>query len=76
MGRENHNRLLLLIPSLSLKYIFRSSVFPQTNTNMNFIEPGLKFIKMGRLGPHIMYNSKTEWGGIKHRRGFDMSVVH
>jgi hypothetical protein len=45
MGRENHNRLLLLIPSLSLRYIFRSSIFPQAQTNVNVIETHFHNIK-------------------------------
>jgi thiamine monophosphate synthase len=39
MGRGNHNRLLLLIPNLSLSYIFRSSIFP-TNIKMDLREIG------------------------------------
>jgi hypothetical protein len=38
MGGENHNRLPLIIPSLSLRYILRSSIFPQENTNMKLTE--------------------------------------
>jgi hypothetical protein len=36
VGGENHNHLILLIPGFSLRDIFRSSVFPQAHTNVNF----------------------------------------
>jgi hypothetical protein len=44
MGGENHNRLLLQIPSLSLGHIFRSSVFPQAHASVNLIETHFHFI--------------------------------
>jgi hypothetical protein len=44
MGGENYNRLILLIPSLSLGHIFHSSVFPQAHTDVNFIETQYHFI--------------------------------
>jgi hypothetical protein len=44
MGEENQKRLLLLILSLSLKYIFRSSTFPQAHIDMNFKEAHLNLI--------------------------------
>jgi hypothetical protein len=34
MGTENHSCLLLLVLSLSLRYIFHSSIFPQAHTQM------------------------------------------
>jgi hypothetical protein len=44
MGGENHNHLLLLILSLSLRYIFNSSYFPtQAHTNVNFTEINFHF---------------------------------
>jgi hypothetical protein len=39
MRGESHNRLHLLIPSLSLRCgIFLSSIFPQAHTDVNLIE--------------------------------------
>jgi hypothetical protein len=41
-GGENHNRLLLLIPRTSLRYISRSSISPQAH--VDFIETRFHFI--------------------------------
>jgi hypothetical protein len=46
MGEDNHNRLLLLIPSLSLRYTFRSYIFEQAHTNVNFTETRFNFIQL------------------------------
>jgi hypothetical protein len=46
MGGENHNHLLLLIPGLSLRHIFLSSIFPQAHTTVNFIEAHFYFIQL------------------------------
>jgi hypothetical protein len=40
MGGENQNSLFLLIQSLSLRYISRSSVFPQARSFMDVTERG------------------------------------
>jgi hypothetical protein len=45
MGGGNHNRLLLLIPSLRLRYVFHSSVFPQAHISVNFFETHLHFLR-------------------------------
>jgi hypothetical protein len=44
MGWEKHNRLLLLITNLNLRYISRSSIFPQAHTNVNFTETHFHFV--------------------------------
>jgi hypothetical protein len=35
-GGENHNLVRLLIPSLSLRYLFSASIFEQAHKNVNF----------------------------------------
>jgi hypothetical protein len=41
---KTYNRSLLLTQNLSLKYIFRSSIFTQAHTDVNFIETHFNFI--------------------------------
>jgi hypothetical protein len=44
VGGEYHKRLPLPVPSLSLRYIFRSSVLLQAHTSVNFTETHVQFI--------------------------------
>jgi hypothetical protein len=44
MGGENSYHVLLLIRTLILTYIFRSSVFLQAHTNVNLTETRANFI--------------------------------
>jgi hypothetical protein len=45
-GGESHNRPLLLIPSLSLIFIFRSSVSLQVHTRVNFVATRYHFLEL------------------------------